>query len=56
MIIKHPYVSKIEQRSKFLVLLLSLHISLRAFHIICRFSLIKVLSGSNGLLYFKLSL
>ena len=56
MIIKHPYVSKIEQRSKFLVLLLSLHISLRAFHIICRFSLIKVLSGPNGLLYFKLSL
>ena len=56
MIIKHLYVSKIGPRSKFLVLLLSLHISLRAFHIICRFSLIKVLSGPNGLLYFELSL
>ena len=56
MIIKHPYVSKNDLRSKFLVLLLSLHIFLRAFHILCRFSLIKVLSGPNGLLYFKLSL
>ena len=56
MIIKHLYVSKIGPRSKFLVLLLSLHISFRAFHIYCRFSLIKVLSGPNSLLYFKLSL
>lgn len=56
MIIKHPYVSKIERRSKFLVLLLCLHISFRGFHIICRFSLIKVLGGPNSLLYFKLSL